>query len=76
MKAREYEFSAAYLVTKPTKVSKIVDELEKMGITKKNLFIHNPQLWKIGMNGVVPKGKRLRYRFKNMAFVQAVKIKR
>ena len=75
VKAQEYEFAAIYNVPKTTKVATILDNLSKVGVTKKNVYAHNPFLWKVGVNGTVPAGKKLKYKFKSVAFVKSMPLK-
>lgn len=73
--ANEYKFKAVYNVPKATKLSKIVERMGKRGVTRENLVFNNPFLSKVGMNGIVPRGKKLKYTFKDVAFVQALAVK-
>lgn len=75
VKAKEYKFNAVYVVPRPTKLSKIVKEMGNLGVTRKNLVYQNPFLSKVGVNGTVPGGTKLKYTYKGMAFVQALPVK-
>jgi len=74
-KAVDLSFSAVYKNPKANQLRWVERRLAKLGVTKKNLYVHNPYLWRKSPKAIIPKGKKLKYRVKETGFIQGIKVK-
>ncbi len=74
-KAIDLDFGAVYKNPKANQLRYVESRLAKIGVNKKNLYTHNPYLWKLKPTSIIPKGKKLKYRVKQKGFMMKFKGK-
>ena len=74
--AQDLNFPAVYKNPKPNKLKYIESRLSKLGISRKNLYSHNPWMSKLKPDSTVPKGKVFKYRVQEKGFIQQFTVKK